>query len=360
MAVSTPPAYIQAGTYPASLDRLHQHSCRFLPTTANTTDVAARSGILGGQSGRQANFNMTNWDVTIGRFVAIIENTFTTNGGDYSVFNDTSQVLTVAASSPTTNRIDIIGVRVQDAFYSGAVNSADLVVVQGTPSAGTPADPALPNSFMPIVRVTVNAGTSTGILADMRKRTAAMGAVYSPFTGQLGDNGTMVGEVQILAASASYPARLRIWDGTTWRGVTPFAFDKPAQTGSGSLGVGGNGAVIMSQSVADPGYSYKIKAGGSLAWGVVAASSPGNLLVCSVTLDSSVYNVGNFAYGEQVSHSLGASFSQPTADAEGQHTVAQGAGTAHTVRLIARNSGGTTYTLPVAPATGLSVEVVPT
>src|SRR6187549_3393748 len=141
MAVNNPPAYLQAGTYPAALDRLYQTSTRFLPTTLNTTDQAARSGILGGQSGRQGNASVTNFDVSVGCFAAIIENTFTTNGGDYAVFSDNTQVLSLTASSPTTNRIDIIGVRVQDAFYSGAVNSADLVAVQGTATAGTPADP---------------------------------------------------------------------------------------------------------------------------------------------------------------------------------------------------------------------------
>lgn len=360
MAISNPPAYLQAGTYPASLDRLHQISTRFVPTTLNTTDTAARSGIVGGQSGRQANFNMTGWDVTVGRFAAIVENTFTTNGGDYSVFNPDSQVLTVAAASPTTNRIDIIGVRVQDAFYTGALNQADLVVVQGTPVAGTAVDPTLPASFMPIVRVTVNAGTTTGILTDLRKRTGIMGAVYSPFTPQLPDAGTMVGEMQVLPAAGAYPARLRVWDGSAWKGVTPYAFDRPAQTGSGTLPVGGNGSTIMSVSVADPGYAYRVKAGGSLDWAVAAASTPNQLLVCSVTMDSTVYNVGDIALGYELSESLGAGFTQPSAVAEAGNSALLAAGTAHTFRLMARNSGGGNYTLPSGGrATNMSVEVIP-
>ena len=357
MAVSNPPAYLQAGTYPASLDRLHQTSGRFLPTTLNTTDIAARSGILGGQSGRQGNASVTNFDVSVGRFVAIIENTFTTNGGDYAVFSDNTQVLSLTASSPTTNRIDIIGVRVQDAFYSGAVNSADLVAVQGTPSAGTPADPALPNSFMPMWRATVNAASSAAVLADLRKRTAVSGSVYAPFTGQVTDNGTMIGETQVLPAAGAYPARLRVWDGAAWKGVSSYQFDKPAQTGSGSLTTA-SAATIMTVSVADPGYAYKIQASGGLDWGMVAASTPGNLVFCSITLDSATYNSGNFAFGDTVSLSLGAGFSQNTIIASpGATSSLTGA---HTIRNIARNGAGGTITLPAAaPGTNLSVLLVP-
>jgi hypothetical protein len=360
MAVNTTPAYLQAGTYPASLDRLYQISSRFLPTTLNTVDVACRSGILGGQSGRQANASMTNWDVNVGRFVAVVENTFASNAGDYAVYSDLTQTLAITPSSPTTNRIDIIGVRVQDAFYTGVVNSADLAVVQGTPAAGTPAAPALPASFMPLWQVTVNAGTSTGTLADLRKRTAIMGAVYSPFTPQLGDNGTMVGEMQILPAAGAYPVRLRTWDGSAWRGVTSFAFDEPVQTGSGSLTVG-TAATVKSVSVADPGYPFKISVGGSIDWAMAAASAPGSLLYGSITLNSTVYNVGAITSAYEISESLGASFSQPPVEIAGPiNTATQAAGSSHTIRLIARNSGASSMILPLnGPATKLGVVLVP-
>lgn len=358
MAVDTPPAFLQAGSYSASRDRLHLISARHLPTALNTTDIAARSGILGGQSGRQANFSMTNWDVTVGRFIAVIENTFASQPGDYQVFNLASQVLSVTPASTTTNRIDIIGVRVQDAFYSGALNQADLVVVQGTPAAGTPADPALPASFMPIVRVTVNANTSTGILTGMRKRTATMGSLYVPYTEQLSDIGTMSGEAQYLPAAGVYPPRVRVWDGTAWRGVASYQFDKPAQVGSGTLTTGGNGVTIMSVSVADPGYAYKLQVGGSIDWAVIAGSTPNQLMGASITLDSTVYNVGEIIRGFAMSSSIGAGFNQPTVTAASSPT-----GTltgAHTIRLMARNFGGSSYTIPPAsPATTLSVELIP-
>lgn len=336
MAVTNPIAFLQAGTYPASLDRLHLISARFVPTALNTTDLASRGGILPGQSGRQFNFNMTNWDVTVGRGAAIVENTFTTQGGDYLCFNAASQVLTVTASSPTTNRIDIIGIRIQDAFYSGAVNSGDLAVVQGTPAAGAPSDPVLPNSFEPLIRVTVNAGTTTGILTDMRRRTGLMGAAYPIFTGQAATAGTMVGEVQVLPAAAPYPARMRVWDGSAWRGVTPFDFAMPAITALNPLPPATQ-HIAASVSVPDPGFTYRLRCSGSIDWSMVNATQPNFPMSCTVNLDDTNWNGGIICYGSIYSASIAGTQTQSTCYAPTEHTADLTG--AHTVRLIARNQG---------------------
>jgi hypothetical protein len=361
MAIANPVAYLQAGTYPASLDRLHQISMRFLPTTLSTSDVACRGGVLGGQSARQFAFSMTNWDVTVGKGAALVENTFTSQGGDYSAFNTANQILTVTASSPTTNRIDIIGIRVQDAFYTGAINSGDLAIVQGTPAAGAPAAPALPASFLPLIQVTVNAATTTGILTDLRKRTATMGSVYSPFTAQVADNGTLVGETQILAAAGVYPARLRTWDGSAWRGVTNYAFAPAAITALASLAAAAQ-HIAASVSVADPGFSYKLRTSGSLDWGMVNALQPDNPLSLSITLDNTAYNGGVINRGNAYSPNVNAA-NQPahTAICPTGHTAAQTG--AHTVRLIARNSAAVQpmviFALDTMNTSSLTVELVP-
>lgn len=335
MAITNPPAYLQAGTYPAALDRLYQISARYIPTTLNVNDVAARNGVLMGQAGRNFNFSMTNWDVNVGRGIGIVENTFTSLGGDYLVTNTATQTLAVTPSSPTTNRIDIIGVRVQDAFYSGAINSADLAVVQGTPAAGAPAAPVLPSSFLPILQVTVNAGTTTGITADLRKRTGLMGAVYQPFTGQIADTPTMIGEVQLLPAAAPYPARLRVWDGSAWRGVTSWPFAMPTITPLNPLTPGGTGHVAASISVPDPGFVYRLHCSGSLDWAMINASQPNHPISCSVTLDDINWNGGIIAYGSTYSVSVLATQTQGTCYAPTEHTADLTG--AHTVRLIGRN-----------------------
>lgn len=137
-------------------------------------------------------------------------------------------------------------------------------------------------------------------------------------------------------------------------------FAPATQTGSGTLSVGGNGAVIASLTISDPGFSYHAIVSGSLGWSVLAATSPGNLIEGSITLDSTVYNSGRITTAFQISHSLGANFSQSTVVIPQRRTDAFGALTgAHTIRLIARNSGGTNMSIPAAGAdTSLMVRIV--
>lgn len=137
-------------------------------------------------------------------------------------------------------------------------------------------------------------------------------------------------------------------------------FAAPTQTGSGTLNVGGTGATIMSVAIADPGFSYYVIASGSLDWAVIAGASAGNLLEGSITIDSTTYNTNRLASGYSISHSLGAGFSQPTLHVAAKRSDAFGIlSGAHTIRLIARNSGATNMTIPAsAPGTTLTVRIV--
>lgn len=360
MAVSNPPAYLQAGTYPAALDRLHQISIRFLPTTLSITDVAARSGVLAGPSARQLVGSMTNWDFTVGRGAGVIENTFTTQGGDYTVINTASQTLTHTASAPTTNRIDVVGIRLQDAFYTGVVNSADLAIVQGTPAAGVPSVPALPATFLPLYQVAINAATSTGVVTDIRKRTSLIGAIYQPFSGQVADNGTVVGEAQLLGASGPYPARMRVWDGSAWRGVGPLGFATPGVTANAAI-VPSAQHIISSLSVPDPGFSYRLLVAGAADWAMVNSTQPNHPISLSTTIDQTQYDLGVVSRGNAWSINTTGTVPQPTAIAPAEYSsVLTGA---HTVRLIARNSSGSQNEqirpLDALLTTALTVQVVP-
>lgn len=92
----------------------------------------------------------------------------TTSQGHYGVTNDAAVTQTHSASDPTNPRNDLVGVKVEDAFYAGSNKQATPVIVTGTPAA-SPVDPAAPSNWLPLARVRVNAGASSlGTITDLR------------------------------------------------------------------------------------------------------------------------------------------------------------------------------------------------
>lgn len=134
----------------------------------------------------------------------------------------------------------------------------------------------------------------------------------------------------------------------------------PTQTGSGTLTTA-TAATIMTVSISSPGISYQIIAGGSIGWAMIGATLPGQLLEGAITVDSTTYNVNRIVAGFHISDSLGAGFSQSTLIVPRKRSDALGPYTgAHTVRLIARNSGANSMTIPAAGVdTSLTVQIVP-
>jgi hypothetical protein len=262
MPLLNPPAYGQAGTYDAGKDRQYLVTSEVYKAT--TDNSRGRNGLLPDTAAWSAPVSFTGWNWTVGPFRAIVGNTYATNGGDYKVINTSNETGTITASSPTTNRIDVLGVHVLDPFYTGAVLLSDVVAIEGTPSAGTPAAPALPASFMPLYQLTVNANSSTPIVTDLRRRTGMLGSLVNVFPIQLSDVGSYPGEQQLLPVSGAAPERMRYWaaDGR-WKGVSAFQVESGAVA---NPGVAQTATVVapLSLSIPDPGYQYKLKFFGQL------------------------------------------------------------------------------------------------
>lgn len=174
MTVLTPPGYVQGGTYTAKLDRIYLGTLGYTPNLGAT--FSARQGFFNGRVPVVA--NPSGMNVTIGACGGIIANTFASASGDYLFANDATVQVTSAASSPTQNRYDIIGFQVKDnLFDSSGLNTAVPAIIQGSNSAGTPSDPALPASFIPVTRAVVNAGVTSPTLQSLIRKTAAEGGV---------------------------------------------------------------------------------------------------------------------------------------------------------------------------------------
>lgn len=212
MTLQSPPAYLQAGTYTAISDRLH------LVTIENLKDGAdafrAYQGFYPDRFPAYSNPSAMNW--SIGPGAGVITNTFVSGGGDYKFANPSNATGSFAASSPTQNRYDILGFQVKDNFYdSSGLNQIVPAVIQGANSAGTPVDPALPASFIPIARAVINATVTSPTLQDLRVRTVPTAAMLPVGSATARTAlGTQYAGFKIYRLDRNW---CEVYDGSTWR-----------------------------------------------------------------------------------------------------------------------------------------------
>jgi len=211
--IITPPAFLQAGSYSARLDRLYNNTA---PSWAdmNSLIITARQGFYSGHV--PAYTNGAGMDVVVGPCMGLIRNTFVSASGDYKFANDSNITFTPAASSPTLNRYDILGFRVRDNFYDAlGFNEIIPVVIQGANSAGVPTDPALPNAFIPVLRAVVNAAATAPILQSLIVRTSNDGSVLP--IGSLAERNLIINPWLGARITRTDMGWDETWDGTAWR-----------------------------------------------------------------------------------------------------------------------------------------------
>lgn len=213
MAAINPPAFLQAGSYSARLDRLYNNTAPSWPDM-NSLIITARQGFYSGHV--PAYTNGAGMDVVIGPFMGLVRNTFVSASGDYKIASDANNTLTPAASSPTLNRNDILGFRVRDNFYDASgLNEVVPAIVQGANSAGVPSDPALPNAFIPVLRAVVGAGVTVPTLQSLIVRTSNDGSVLP--IGSLAERALIVNPWLGARITRTDMGWDETWDGTAWR-----------------------------------------------------------------------------------------------------------------------------------------------
>lgn len=118
-----------------------------------------------------------NMSVDVSAGFAMVGGTESATQGNYGAYNDAVVNVAISASDPTNARIDVIGIRIRDAEYSGANNDAAIIVVTGTPS-GAPAVPTLPADFLSLAHVAVAALAASIVnanITDKRRMLASLG-----------------------------------------------------------------------------------------------------------------------------------------------------------------------------------------
>ena len=160
MALRTPPSWLQNGSHTAENDRL-----------TTTGSLWGASGVV-----RSADLAVTapggTMTVSVASGWAAILGTYQTNMGTYMAYNDAATTATITTADPSNPRIDLVCITVNDAAYSGSLNSVAINVVKGT-AAGSPTVPSTPTNSIALAQVAVAAGAtsiSSGNITDVRVR----------------------------------------------------------------------------------------------------------------------------------------------------------------------------------------------
>jgi len=160
MALRTPPSWLQNGSHTAENDRL-----------TTTGSLWGASGVV-----RSADLAVTapggTMTVSVASGWAAIVGTYQTNMGTYMAYNDAATTATITTADPSNPRIDLVCITVNDAAYTGSLNSVAINVVKGT-AAGSPTVPSTPTNSIALAQVAVAAGATSitsGNITDVRVR----------------------------------------------------------------------------------------------------------------------------------------------------------------------------------------------
>jgi hypothetical protein len=212
MAIINPVAFLQNRTdHPARGDRLAISAL----LESDGTALSWREGVRGPldlkvtQRGAGANMSV---DIAAGQGFVKQDNA---GNGCYVVTNDATINQAITTADPTNPRKDLICLKVEDAFFSGANNLGSLAYVQGV-AAASPVDPAAPVNSIILARINVAAAAASIVNAniqDLRPQTAALGGSHT-VVDNTERNALTAWAGRMVYNLASN--RLEVYNGTSW------------------------------------------------------------------------------------------------------------------------------------------------
>lgn len=212
MTVLNPVSYLQNRTdHTGQTDRLSEAGL-LLPNGAGNT---WRSGCRGAGDLKVIAQGTPNMTVAVAAGQCFVPVSSALHG-TYHLMNDASFNVTITAAHASLPRNDLIIARVDDAFFSGAVNAGSIVVVTGT-AAASPVDPAVAGSYILLARVVVAAAVTSitnAAITDLRAFTTGLGGVLQVATTAERDALTDVRRGQLVDNLQTL--RLERWNGSAW------------------------------------------------------------------------------------------------------------------------------------------------
>lgn len=205
--------------------------------TDRLANLAFREGVIDADDGSYSVAQDTgaNMQIKVGSGSAfdraVVEGDLSGQGNYICEHQNATVTLTISASDPTNDRIDVVVLRVyDDTFDSSGLDESDIEVVQGTPAA-SPSAPAVPSGALKLAEVEVGNGV-----------TAITNANITDFRIEAPTRGQLIEIVKFTTSGsfvkANYPwlarVRARVQGGGGAGGGT-------AATAAGEANVGGGG-----------------------------------------------------------------------------------------------------------------------
>ncbi len=206
---------------------------------------------------------------------AVIQGTTSGTQGAYVATNDAQVTLTYLSAFPADAqpRKDIIVARINDKAYAGSLASFTVEVVKGTAS-GSPVDPALPASCIPLARINLPASATTvadAVIDDLRSYVCAVGGL-TVCTSSTRPANVYTG----FAIFETDKLRVMVWNGSAWAEPSktiPSVSATVVATVGPTSGTTELDIVTAPAITADGSTPVKI----SVAWNSVTASAAGDV-----------------------------------------------------------------------------------
>ncbi|MFD9834508.1 MULTISPECIES: hypothetical protein [Streptomyces] len=206
MAEINPPAWMQAGSYPARTDRLILSALLSYPGFAvdESTPMRIRQGVKPSYQNYQLKVRAAatpNMTVIVSAGFCFIDNHDAGGLGTYICVNDADRTLNVATAGGTGQyRKDCVVASVYDAETAGSVSEWRLEIIQGTyaASAGAATRPSLPPNCSLLADLSIGpAQTSVAAanIGDVRNFSVGLGGIL-PVSSSIAPNRMHPGQMQ--------------------------------------------------------------------------------------------------------------------------------------------------------------------
>ncbi|MEV6081105.1 hypothetical protein AB0L80_39345 [Streptomyces sp. NPDC052069] len=214
MAEINPPAWMQAGSYPARTDRLILSSLLAYPGFAvdESTPMRIRQGVKPSYQQQQLKVRAAptpNMTVLVSAGFCFVDNHDAGGLGTYVLVNDADKALTVQpAGGAGQYRKDCVVASVYDAETAGTANEWRLEIIQGTyaASAGAAVRPSLPPNCSLLADLTIapsQTSVAAGQIFDVRNYSVAAGGIL-PVASTIAPNRLHPGQVLYLTNTDSF------------------------------------------------------------------------------------------------------------------------------------------------------------